>query len=116
MRFVMSAILDGLTLPSGNTLYHTVEFMRYIRTHVPYLKENAVAAEINPGLAYKFEYNFFSLLIELKYPFEDYVILLLVNNFTCPTEMRRTFNQLIIPNPEVISDLKTMYRHQNKRI
>lgn len=112
----MGAILDGLAISGGNSLYHSVEFMRYIRTHVPYLKQNSVGVEINPGLAHKFEYNFFSLLVELKYPFEDYMILLLVNNFTCPTEMRMTFNNLVIPNPEIISSLKSMYRHQNKRI
>lgn len=112
----MGAILDSLAKDGGNALYHTVEFMRYIRTHVPYLKQNAVPVEINPGLAYKFEYNFFSLLVELNYPYEDYMILLLVNDFTCPTEMRKEFNQLFLPNPEVISSLKSMYRHQNKRI
>ena len=112
----MSAILDGLAKEGGNTLFHSVEFMRYISTHVPYLKQNAGRAEINSGLAYKFEYNFFSLLVELKYEFEDFVILLLANDFTCPTEMKQDFKQLIIPDPEVVSNLKTMFRHQNKRI
>lgn len=113
----MGAILDSLALNGGNTIFHTEEYMRYISTHVPYLKENgAGSAEINPGLAYKFEYNFFSLLVELQYDFEDFVVLLLVNGFRCPTEMRKDFKQLIVPNPEVLANLKSLFRHQNKRV
>jgi hypothetical protein len=113
----MGALLDSLAIDGGNAIYHTEEYMRYISSHVPYLKENnAGTVEINPGLAYKFEFNFFSLLVELQYEFEDFVVLLLVNGFRCPTEMDRDFKQLTIPNPEVLSNLKNLFRHQNKRI
>jgi hypothetical protein len=113
----MSTLLDSLAIEAGNPLFHSEEYMRYISAHVPYLKENGAGrVEVNPGLAYKFEYNFFSLLVELQYDFEDFVVLLLVNGFRCPTEMRKDFRQLILPNPEVLAKVKSLFRHQNKRI
>jgi hypothetical protein len=113
----MGALLDLLSINAGNTLFHTEEYMRYIDTHYNFLKENgSVVVDIDPGLAFKFEYNFFSLLVELKYNFEDFVVFLVMNQMRNPMEMTRDFKSLVVPNPEVLSNLKTLYRHQNKRV
>ncbi len=113
----MSTLLEGLMISGGNSIYHSAEYMRYIDNHVNYLKQNGGAVvDVDPGLVHKFEYNFFSLLVELKYEFEDFVVLLIVNGFKSPTDMTREFRQLIVPNPEVLTNLKQLFRHQNKRI
>lgn len=113
----MGALLNGLMIDQGNSLYHSAEFMRYIDNHVNYLKENgASVVDVDPGLVYKFEYNFFSLLVELKYNFEDHMVLLLVNGFKSPTDMTREFKSIVVPNPEVLTNLKQLFRYQNKRI
>lgn len=112
----MSALLEGLMIEEGNSIFHTPEYMLYIRSHLLYLKANSARVELDAGLVYKFEYNFYSLLVELKYPFEDFVILLIVNGFNDPIEMTKDFRSLLVPGPEIISRLKSLYRHQNKRI
>ena len=113
----MGALLDMLSIDAGNSLYHTEEYMLYIRSHYNFLKENGAATvDVEPGLAYKFEYNFFSLLVELKYNFEDFVVFLVMNQMTSPMEMTRDFKSLVIPQPEVLANLKSLYRHQNKRV
>ncbi len=113
----MSALLDTLAIQAGNSVFHTEEFMYYISTHLKYLRENGASqVAVEKGLVSKFEYNFFSLLIELNYDFEDFMVLLLMNGFTDPTEMTREFSLLVLPNQEVLRNLKQLYQHQNKRI
>lgn len=112
----MSVLLEELMIEEGNSIFHTPEYMLYIRSHLLYLKANSGRVELDAGLVYKFEYNFYSLLVELKYPFEDFVVLLIVNGFNDPIEMTKDFRSLLVPAPEVVSRLKSLYRHQNKRI
>lgn len=113
----MSALLDTLALQAGNSVFHTEEFMYYISTHLKYLRENGASqVAVDKGLVNKFEYNFFSLLVELKMDFEDFMVLLLMNGFTDPSEMTGEFQLLTLPDPEALKTLKQLYRYQNKRI
>lgn len=113
----MSDNLDMLMQSSGNELYHSADYMHYITTHLKYLKENGASqTEINRGLVNKFQFNFFSLLVELNYSAEDFIPLLLINGFSSPSEMTNEFEVMTIPNPEVLSNLKSLYRYQNKRV
>lgn len=113
----MGALLDTLSIAEGNPTFHSAEFLAYIASHMLYIKQNGLAeTPIDPGLSYKFEFNFFSLLVEMKLNFEDFGILLLVNGFKCPTEMTRAFKVLKMPSEEVITRLKQLYQYQNKRV
>lgn len=112
----MSSALTSTMVSSGNTIYHTPEFLGYVHTHETYLKNNSVSALLDPGIVHKFEYNFMSLLIELGYPVEDLLIFMVVNDFNCPTEMTRDFKEIRIPDATVVQNLKSLYRQTPGRI
>jgi len=112
----MSTLLSGIMVSSGNAMYHTPEFLSYIRSHKNYLISKSVAAPLDPGVVHKFEYNFMSLLIELEYSVEDLIIFMVVNGFNCITEMTRDFSQLLIPDETVVANLKSLYRQTPGRI
>lgn len=112
----MSELLSGAMISGGNDIYHTPEFLGFVRSHKNYLKQNCVSAPLDPGIVHKFEYNFMSLLVEMKYPVEDIIIFMVVNDLNCVTEMDSTFTNLLVPDPGVVENLKSLYRQTPGRI
>lgn len=113
----MSETLNQKMIDGGSDIFHTPEYMHYISTHLKFLKESgATKVGVKRGLINQFEYNFYSLLVELKCNIEDFIPILLINGFTDPTELTMEFTELVMPDPEVLNGLKRLYRHQNKRV
>jgi hypothetical protein len=101
---------------SGDTIYHSADFLNFVHTHKAYLKANSVITALDPGLVHKFEYNFVSLLVELTYPIEDLMLLMVVNDIECPTQMTQDLSEIRIPDPSVVQQLKSLYRQMPGRI
>lgn len=112
----MGALLDNLMVASGDNTYHSPEFLTYVRAHKNLLLQGSVVTPLDPGIVHKLEYNFLSLLIELSYPVENLMIMMVVNGFTCPTQMRKDFKNLVVPNPDMVATIKRMYRQVESRI
>jgi hypothetical protein len=112
----MSVALNNLMVNSGDTMYHSADFLNYAHTHKAYLKANSMATPLDPGIVHKFEYNFISLLVELAYPIEDLMLLMVVNDIVCPTQMTQDFKEILIPDPSAVSQLKALYRQTPGRI
>lgn len=112
----MSAILAGTMVQGGNDIYHSAEFLSFIHSHETYLKASCVSAPLDPGVVHKFEFNFMSLLVELGYPIEDLIIFMVVNDFNCITDMTSDFKEIRIPDLNVVSNLKSLYRQTPGRI
>ncbi|QTH80359.1 hypothetical protein PA10_00159 [Pseudomonas phage pPa_SNUABM_DT01] len=112
----MTAALNSLMVASGDTMFHSPDFLSFVHAHEAYLKANCVPAALDPGVVHKFEYNFASLMIELGYPIENLLIFMVVNNFDCPTQMTMDFKQIMVPDPGVVDNLKNLYRLTPGRI
>jgi len=112
----MSATLSTLMISSGNTLYHTPEFLTFVHTHESFLKANSVSTPLDPGVVHKFEFNFMSLVVELGYPIENLMFLMVVNDINCPTQMTHDFKEIKIPDPGAVDRLKALYRQAPGRI
>lgn len=112
----MSVSLNDLMVNSGDSIYHSADFLNFAHTHKAFLKANSVSAPLDPGIVHKFEYNFVSLLVELTYPLEDLILLMVVNDITCPTQMTRDFTEIRIPDPSAVSQLKSLYRQTPGRV
>ncbi|MNY82009.1 hypothetical protein D3C86_2238800 [compost metagenome] len=52
----------------------------------------------------------------MGYPVENLIIMMVVNGFTCPTQMRKDFKELVVPNPDVVGTIKRMFRQTEGRI
>ncbi|MNH68838.1 hypothetical protein D3C73_209250 [compost metagenome] len=112
----MSQLLNNLMQVEGATTFHTPEFLSYIHTHEAYLKANSIKTPLDPGLVHKFEYNFMSLLVELKLPIENLLIFMVVNDLDCPTQMTRDFKEMRLPDLGVVDNLKNLYLQTPGRI
>ena len=112
----MSASLLSIMVSSGNTIYHSPEFLTFVHAHKSLLMAGSVNVALDPEIVHKFEYNFTSLLIELGYPVENLIIMMTVNGFTCPTQMRKDFKELKVPSPEIVGVVKRMFRQVEARI
>lgn len=112
----MSASLNALMVRDGDNIYHSPEFLTFVHTHEHYLKANSVKAPLDPGIVHVFEYNFMSLIIELGYPIENLLIFMVVNDIDCPTQMTGEFKELRIPDPDVVDNIKSLFRQMPGRI
>ncbi|MNH53867.1 hypothetical protein D3C77_654850 [compost metagenome] len=112
----MSQLLNNLMVVDGDTTFHSPEFLSFIHTHEAYLKANCVKTPLDPGIVHKFEYNFMSLIVELKYPIENLLIFMVVNDLDCPTQMTRDFKEMRLPDLGVVNTLKSLYLQTPGRI
>ncbi|MNI70056.1 hypothetical protein D3C76_89270 [compost metagenome] len=112
----MSALLNTLMVSSGDTMFHSPDFLSFVHAHEAYLKANCVKTPLDPGPVHKFEYNFMSLMIELGYPIENLLIFMVVNDLDCPTQMTVAFKEIMVPDPGVVNNLKNLYRQTPGRI
>lgn len=112
----MSQLLNNLMTSGGATTFHTPEFLSFVHTHEAYLKANSVVTTLDPGIVHKFEYNFMSLIVELKYPVENLLIFMVVNDLDCPTQMTRDFKEMRLPDVGIIENLKSLYLQTPGRI
>lgn len=112
----MSQLLNNLMQRDGATIFHTPEFLSYVHAHEAYLKANSVKTPLDPGLVHKFEYNFMSLLVELKLPIENLLIFMVVNDLDCPTQMTKDFKEMRLPDESVVANLKNLYLQTPGRI
>lgn len=112
----MSVVLDQMMVNSGNTLYHTPEFLAYVHSHKAVLKQNSVRTPLDPGKVHVFEFNFMSMLIELGYPMENLLFFMMVNDITDPIEMTRDLKELWLPDPGLMDNLKSLYRQVPGRL
>lgn len=112
----MSELLNGTMVNGGSNIYHSADFLGFAYSHKNYIKAHCVPAPLDPGIVHKFEYNFMSLLITMKYPVEDLIIFMVANDLRCVTEMTSDFKTLLVPDSGVVENLKNLYRQTPGRI
>lgn len=112
----MSQLLNNLMVSSGNTVFHSSEFLSYVHVHEAYLKANSVKSPLDPGVVHKLEYNFMSLIIELGYPVENLLIFMVVNDLDSPDQMTVDFKEILLPDINVINNLKSLFVQMPGRV
>lgn len=105
----MSTILNSLMVSSGDTVFHSVEFLRFVHDHENYLKSSSVVTNLDPGIVYQCEYNFMSLLVTLKYPIENIMMFMVVNDIDDPIQLSKEFIQMRLPDTGVMEQLKNLF-------
>lgn len=112
----MSAILNSLMVPSGDTVFHSVEFLRFVHDHENYLKASSVLTNLDPSIVYQCEYNFMSLLVQLKYPIENIMMFMVVNDIDDPIQLTKEFVQMKLPDTGVMEQLKSLFLLASGRV
>lgn len=97
------------TSDDGNSGYYNEAFRNEMEVHLPYLRFSRLSYDINvsPDIAYRFEGDFFGLLLALvSMPKQYHWITMRMNNMKDPTEYRR--DQLTLRLPQV-SDIDSLF-------
>lgn len=112
----MSNALTSQMVNFGSTVYHTDEFFAFVKTHEQIIKESSVSTPLDIGVVHKLEYNFVSLLIELRYPLENLAFFMIANDLIDPTDMTIEMVSMNLPDEALMDRLKDLYRQKAGRI
>lgn len=106
----MPNVTDKL-LDAGPDIFYDDSFRLVLEDHLELIKKNKHLETINiiPHLTYKFERDIYGLLNELNYPRNYHWIIMRVNGYHNPSELKSDVTQLLIPNFQQIENLRKVH-------
>jgi len=107
-------LVDNLMRDPGASIYYDPDFRNVLEAHMTVLRQNVrEIVAIDPAAAYKYEFDFFSLLSFHKVPDNMHWIVMRMNNFTSPTDNDRTISNLLLPDTQLVARIASA--HKTKR-
>ncbi|MND14836.1 hypothetical protein D3C81_193450 [compost metagenome] len=96
---------------AGATVYYDQAFRRVLETHMGLLRnlQETRYIEIEKHLAYKYEFDFYGLLQELKIPMNLHWVIMRVNNMVDPREFKSTMERFLFPPAEVVDNIRKLH-------
>lgn len=109
--------INQMMVPDGAALYYSASWMRMIETHLPYLRERSLnnVVAVLPYLANKHESDLFGLLRHLRVRAELHWIVMRLNDFTSPNQIRSDCEFLTLPNFDDVEKLRSVFQTINKK-
>lgn len=97
-----------LPLPS-QPMYYMDGFRAELEEHLAYLRsaKDARIVQVDPGLAYRYEFNFYALLDSLKVPKHMQWLVMRLTGMRSPDEMDRTFQAFILPDEIMVEQIRS---------
>lgn len=89
--------------------YYEDAFRTVLESHFTFLRTHSSTqyVTVNPGDAYKYEYNLYLLLSALNYPEHLHWLIMRLSGLTNPTDMREDFSTLVVPDLNLVEQLKS---------
>lgn len=108
----MSFSINNLGVSESSAFYYTDEIKALLESHVEFLKNHNETriVQVSPHLTYKYEGDFYGLLMTLKIPPQYHWIIMRMNDYTSPTEMPENKIAFIQPGFNVIDQIINMHR------
>jgi len=108
--------INSLAIDEGASIYYDDGFRNVIEDHMTYLRNRTDTGVkvVEPGRAYKYEADFYGLLQFLLVPTELHWVVLRMNGYTSPTQYRPEKLSVIVPNPDVIEQMRSS--HMSTRV
>lgn len=108
--------IDALMLNDGPTIYYDEDFRNVMEDHMTLLRTSATTQVIavDPGKAYKYEFDLWGFLTEYNVPVELHWIAMRMNQMTSPMDFGPAVETMLIPDPGVIS--KIQQSHSTTRV
>lgn len=103
-------------LNDATAVYYSDGFRAVLEDHMFFLRNHPNNKLIvpDPGLVYRYENDFYGLLLVDSIPYEYHWIVLRMAGFTDPAQMTTSLVQYMIPDPEVIDRLRSFYSTKNR--
>jgi hypothetical protein len=98
----------------GDLLFYTDSFRRVLEDHRIYLREtgNVNKVVIAPGLAYRFEFNFYGLMKYKNVPPHLWWLLMRMMEMTSPDQMTREMSYYLYPDESVLTQIRSFHASQ----
>lgn len=89
--------------------YYEDAFRNILEAHLSYLRGHSTTTyvSVDPGNAYKYEYNLYLLLESLNYPEHLHWLIMRLSGLTSPYDMRENFTTLVVPDQNIVEQLKS---------
>lgn len=109
--------IDDIAIPVGAEVYYTQGFRDCLEDHLFYIKENVrTVANIEPMTAWRWQSDFYSLLLHMQVPVYLHWVTMRVNDMTNPNEYSPDQLQIRIVDEGIIEDIRATYKtHQVRR-
>jgi hypothetical protein len=93
---------------AGDALYYDEGFRRVLEDHRVYLRTvgNVKRVTIQPGLAYRFEFNFYGLLKFHSVPQYLWWIIMRMLEMTSPDQMTRNLPLYFFPDESILTQIR----------
>jgi len=109
-------LISSLAINPGSPIFYDRLFRITLESYLTWLINDSSTQQINidPQLAYKFEGDFFGLL--LQYNIKPYLhwVIMRMNGLTSPLDSEADINTLLIPNDAVIEQIRQSYVSTNR--
>lgn len=108
----MTFSINSLSVGESHSYYYTNEIKALLESHVEFLKNHRETriVQVAPHLIYKYEGDFYGLLLTLKIPPEYHWIIMRMNDYTSPTELSENKMAFLQPGFNVIDQIINMHR------
>lgn len=107
--------IDSLMRDPGPSVYYDQDFRNVLEAHMTVLRQSAAEfLNVDPASAYKYEFDFFSLLAYHKVPDHLHWVVMRMNNFHSPTDNTREIASLLLPDQRVVSRILSSHRTTRK--
>lgn len=107
--------LDSLMRDPGPSIYYDPDFRNVLEAHMTELRSNSTdILNVEPAAAYKYEFDFFSLLANYSVPDHYHWIVMRMNKFDSPTANTRDLSVLMLPDQRQISRIVSSHKTTRK--
>lgn len=101
----------------GNVLssYYDPNFRKVLEDHMTYLRLNSRQRSIEPGLAHRYENDFYGLLVYLGIPHEYHWLVMRMAGLNAPEEATGALRAILLPDEQRVERLRSYY-NTTKRV
>lgn len=109
-------LVDNQMAGLGNDIYYSEGFRAVIEDHMSYLRTHPETrvVELPNNEAYKYEYDFYMLLSRLSIPYHLHWVVLRLNGFTAPNQLRAGLQSILVPSEAEMERMRSNYSSTNK--
>ncbi len=112
----MTSPIHSLMVNAGNDVYYDESFRSTVETYLPYLrahKDTQVMA-VNADDVYRYEGDYYGLLLTLKIAPQYHWIVLRVNDYVSPADLVTIVKTVLVPSPEQMDSIVRQYKVAHK--
>ena len=112
----MANSIDNLMVSDGPAVFYDEDFKIVLESHLTYFRNpaNNTVVPVASNDAYRFEGDLYGLLHSYNIQPQYHWIIMRVNEITAPYETTESLSHLLIPNTDLIENLRQLYMISHK--